>query len=86
MSAELTPPPEKKRTFSLSIGQMTFGSFILVLAVIIVTSTASVIAVRHIDATFAELQRLQSVGDLAGRRGRLDPERHPQEDPYRSCA
>ena len=26
---------------------------------------ASVIAIRHIDATFAELQRLQGVGDLA---------------------
>ena len=37
----------------------------LVLAVIIITSTASVIAIRHIDSTFAELQRLQSVGDLA---------------------
>ena len=35
------------------------------LAVIIITSTASVIAIRHIDATFGELQRLQSVGDLA---------------------
>src|SRR3982751_3748308 len=65
MSTELTPTPEKKRTFSLSIGQLTFGSFLLVLAVIIVTSTASVIAIRHIDTTFAELQRLQSVGDLA---------------------
>ena len=65
MSAELTPTPEKKRTFSLSIGQLTFGSFLLVLAVIIVTSTASVIAIRHIDTTFAELQRLQGVGDLA---------------------
>ena len=32
----------------------------LVLAVIIITSTASVIAIRHIDSTFAELQRLQS--------------------------
>src|SRR5258708_36761098 len=65
MSAELTPTPEKKRTFSLSIGQLTFGSFLLVLAAIIVTSTASVIAIRHIDATFGELPRLQSVGDLA---------------------
>src|SRR5499427_8034182 len=65
MSAETTPNPEKKRIFSLSIGQLTFGSFLLVLAVIIVTSTASVIAIRHIDSTFAELQRLQSVGDLA---------------------
>ncbi|MEA2819897.1 MAG: hypothetical protein QOJ86_1901, partial [Bradyrhizobium sp.] len=29
------------------------------------TSIASVVAIRHIDTTFAELQRLQSVGDLA---------------------
>src|SRR5947199_7937842 len=65
MSAELTPTPEKKRTFSLSIGQLTFGSFLLVLLVILVTGAASVIAIRHIDQTFAELQRLQSVGDLA---------------------
>src|SRR4029078_7423035 len=50
---------------SLAIGKLTFGSFLLVLAVIIITSTASVIAIRHIDSTFAELQRLQSVGDLA---------------------
>ncbi len=55
----------KKRAFSLSIGQLTFGSFLLVLAVIIITSTASVIAIRHLDQTFGELQRLQSVGDLA---------------------
>src|SRR5215468_9610073 len=61
----LMPTFQKKRSFSLSIGQLTFGSFLLVLAVIIVTSTASVIAIRHIDSTFAELQRLQSVGDLA---------------------
>ena len=65
MPVDTPPYPPPKRSFSLSIGQMTFGSFILVLAVIIVTSTASVIAIRHIDATFAELQRLQSVGDLA---------------------
>jgi PAS domain S-box-containing protein len=50
---------------SLSIGQLTFGSFLLLLAVITATSMASVIAIRHIDATFAELQRLQGVGDLA---------------------
>src|SRR5258708_38246100 len=53
------------RSSSLSIGQMTSGGFWLVLAVTMITSTASVIAIRHIDATFAELQRLQSVGDLA---------------------
>ncbi len=56
---------QRIRAFSLSIGQLTFGSFLLVLAVIMMTSIASVIAIRHIDATFAELQRLQSVGDLA---------------------
>ena len=53
------------RSFSLSIGQLTFGSFLLLLAVITATSMASVLALRHVDATFAELQRLQSVGDLA---------------------
>jgi PAS domain S-box-containing protein len=53
------------RSFSLSIGQLTFGSFLLVLAVIAATSTASVVAIRYLDSTFAELERLQSVGDLA---------------------
>ena len=56
---------QRIRSFSLSIGQLTFGSFLLVLAVIMMTSIASVVAIRHIDATFTELQRLQSVGDLA---------------------
>ncbi|KJC49062.1 histidine kinase [Bradyrhizobium sp. LTSP885] len=65
MTAELPPNSQPPRAFSLSIGQLTFGSFLLVLAVIIITSTASVVAIRHIDATFAELQRLQSVGDIA---------------------
>jgi PAS domain S-box-containing protein len=65
MTSELQPNPPQKRPFALSIGQLTFGSFLLVLAVIIITSTASVIAIRHLDATFGELQRLQSVGDLA---------------------
>lgn len=53
------------RSLTLSIGQLTFGSFLLVLAVIAATSMASVFAIRHIDATFAELQRLQDVGDLS---------------------
>jgi PAS domain S-box-containing protein len=53
------------RSFSLSIGQLTFGSFMLLLAMIVMTSVASVVSIRHIDATFAELQRLQDVGDLA---------------------
>src|SRR6478609_5753021 len=65
MSAELPTNPPQRRAFSLSIGQLTFGSFLLVLAVIIITSAASVIAIRHIGQTFGELQRLQSVGDLA---------------------
>ena len=56
---------QRIRSFSLSIGQLTFGGFLLVLAVITATSMASVIAIRHIDATFAELQRLQDIGDLA---------------------
>src|SRR3954454_18442415 len=61
----LTPISQRIRAFSLSIGQLTFGSFLLVLAVIMMTSIASVVAIRHIDITFAELQRLQTVGDLA---------------------
>ncbi|MGZ5877379.1 MAG: PAS domain S-box protein [Bradyrhizobium sp.] len=56
---------QRIRSFSLSIGQLTFGSFLLLLAVITITGIASVTAIRHIDQTFAELQRLQSVGDLA---------------------
>ncbi|SDS02258.1 PAS domain S-box protein [Bradyrhizobium canariense] len=56
---------QRIRSFPLSIGQLTFGSFFLVLAVIAATSMASVIAIRHIGTTFAELQRLQAVGDLA---------------------
>ncbi len=53
------------RSFPLSIGQLTFASFLLLLAMIAMTSIASVISTRHIDATFAELQHLQSLGDLA---------------------
>ncbi|MGE0289203.1 MAG: PAS domain S-box protein [Bradyrhizobium sp.] len=65
MTAETPSNPPVNRVRSLSIGQMTFGSFMLVLAVIVVTGAASVIAIRHIGQTFSELQRLQSVGDLA---------------------
>src|SRR6516165_5482774 len=53
------------RSFSLSIGQMTFGSFLLLLTVITATGMASVVAIRHIDSTFGELRRLQDVGDVA---------------------
>ena len=54
MTAETPPNSLPPRSFSLSIGQLTFGSFMLVLAVIIITSTASVIAIRHIDSTFTD--------------------------------
>ncbi len=53
------------RPSALSIGQLTFGSFLLLLSMIVMTSVASVVAIRHIDATFAELQHLQSLGDVA---------------------
>src|SRR5437016_4113834 len=56
---------QRIRSFSLSIGQLTFASFMLLLAMIAMTSIASVVSIRHIDATFAELQHLQSLGDLA---------------------
>ena len=56
---------QRIRSFSLSIGQLTFASFMLLLAMIVMTSVASVVSIRHIDATFAELEHLQSLGDLA---------------------
>ena len=37
----------------------------LLLAMIVMTSLASVVAIRHIDETFAELQRLQDLGEVA---------------------
>src|SRR5262245_54441410 len=65
MPAAVAAILQRFRSFSLSIGQLIFGSFLLLLAIIAATSMASVIAMRHIDSTFAELQRLQDVGDLA---------------------
>jgi PAS domain S-box-containing protein len=53
------------RTGSFSIGQLTFGSFALLLALIAMTSVASVIAIHHVDTTFAELQHLRSLGEAA---------------------
>jgi PAS domain S-box-containing protein len=55
---------QRIRSFSLSIGQLTFGSFLLLLAMIVMTSVASVVSIGHIDTTFAELQHLQSLGDV----------------------
>jgi PAS domain S-box-containing protein len=65
MSSAIAAFFQRVRSSSLSIGQLTFSGFLLVLAVILITSIASVVAIRHIDMTFAELQRLQTVGDLA---------------------
>lgn len=53
------------KSSSLSIGQITFGGFFLVLAIIVITSVANVVATRHLNNTFAELQRLDSVVGLA---------------------
>jgi PAS domain S-box-containing protein len=50
---------------SFSIGQLTFGSFALLLAMIAMTSIASVVAIHHVGATFAELQHLRSLGEAA---------------------
>jgi PAS domain S-box-containing protein len=65
MPKALAATVRRIRSVSLSIGQLTFGSFLLLLAMIAMTSIASVLAIRHIDATFAELQHLQSLGDVA---------------------
>src|ERR1700684_3179954 len=53
------------RSVSFSIGQLTFGSFALLLAMIAMTSIASVVAIHHVDATFSELQHLRSLGEAA---------------------
>ena len=56
---------QRVRSSSLSIGQLTFGSFLLVLLVILLTSIANVLTVRHIGVAFTDLQRLQTVGAAA---------------------
>jgi PAS domain S-box-containing protein len=53
------------RSVSFSIGQLTFGSFALLLALIAMTSIASVVAIHHVGANFAELQHLRSLGEAA---------------------
>ncbi|HVV43165.1 MAG TPA: PAS domain S-box protein [Nitrobacter sp.] len=65
MASAFSAFARRLRPSSLSIGQITFGGFLLVLAIVAITSVASVVAMRRLDTTFAELQRLQSVGDLA---------------------
>jgi PAS domain S-box-containing protein len=65
MPSAITAFFQRVRSSPISIGQLTFSGFLLVLAVIMITGAASVVAFRHIDRTFAELQRLEAVGDLA---------------------
>jgi PAS domain S-box-containing protein len=55
---------QRIRSFTPSIGQMFFGSFLLLLGMMVMTSVASVVSIRHINVTFAELQHLQSLGDV----------------------
>jgi PAS domain S-box-containing protein len=53
------------RPSQASIGRIIFGSFLLLLAIIVGTSVVSVLAIHRLNDTFTELQRLQRVGDLA---------------------
>ena len=65
MSTAVATIYQRMRASSLSIGKLTFSGFSLVLAVIVATSAASIITIKHLDSTFAELQSLQDVGDVA---------------------
>lgn len=65
MFAAIATTLKRARLSALSIGQVTFGGFLLVLTVIVGLGIAGVIAIRHLDSTFAEFQRVQGVGDLA---------------------
>jgi len=56
---------KRLRPSRASIGQIIFGSFLLLLAIIVGTSVVSVLAIHRLHDTFTELQRLQRVGDLA---------------------
>ena len=65
MPSFLAASIKRLRQSTASIGQITFGSFLLLLLIIIGTSTVGIIAIHRLGNTFAELQRLQDVGDLA---------------------
>src|SRR5205823_13306311 len=56
---------KRLRLSQVSIGQIIFGSFLLLLAIIVGTSAVSVLAIHRLNDTFTQLQRLQRVGDLA---------------------
>jgi len=63
--ASLTERLKRLRPSQASIGQIIFGSFLLLLAIIVGTSVVSVLAIHRLNDTFTQLQRLQRVGDLA---------------------
>ena len=65
MSTAVATIYQRMRASSLSIGKLTFGGFSIVFVIIIMTSAVSVYTLREVGNTFAELQRLQSIGDVA---------------------
>src|SRR5437773_1976040 len=65
MPSSLAARLKRLRSSQASIGQIIFGSFLLLLAIIIGTSFVSVFAIHRLGDTFTELQRQQRIGDLA---------------------
>ena len=65
MSTAVATIYQRMRASSLSIGRLTFGGFSLVFVIIIATSAVSVLTLRELGSTFAELQRMQDIGDVA---------------------
>jgi PAS domain S-box-containing protein len=64
-SARLADRIRQLRPSQASIGRIIFGSFLVLLAVIVGTSIVNVLAMHRLNDTFTQLQRLQRVGDLA---------------------
>src|SRR5438874_8165775 len=65
LPARLVERVKRLRPLQASIGQIIFGSFLLLLAIIVGTSAVSVLPIHRLNDTFTQLQRLQRVGDLA---------------------
>ena len=65
MSTAVATIYQRMRASSFSIGKLTLSGFSLVFVIIIATSAVSVLTVRELGNTFAELQRMQDVGDVA---------------------